>query len=328
MSVATLPARPAGRPLGWWGMVFVIATEATLFAVLLASYFYLRFKSPGAWPPDGIADPKLLKPAVMTVFLMTSSLTVWYGERAVRRDDMRGLRVGLALTFLLGIGFLALQFTEYRGAAAGDPPEHGRVRVVVLHDHRPARRPRRRRPAAARVDAVLRLARRLPQRGARRGSDLRALLALRPRRLAVPVPGPLPLPAAVTARGGILAFAVLGASARLGGAARQRLRHRGGRVLDRDGARPGAREPDGDPLGDQHRRVRRRGLAGIAGLVSWTRRRRRARHRARRPDRVPRGRRSARRRSSSSRRSSSARSRSCPSTPARRHESCVRRRSS
>ena len=27
---------------------------------------------------------------------------------------MRGLRVGLALTFLLGIGFLALQFTEYR----------------------------------------------------------------------------------------------------------------------------------------------------------------------------------------------------------------------
>ena len=61
-----------------------------------------------------IADPKLLKPAVMTVFLMTSSLTVWYGERAVRRDDMRGLRVGLALTFLLGIGFLVLQVTEYR----------------------------------------------------------------------------------------------------------------------------------------------------------------------------------------------------------------------
>ena len=113
MSVATLPARPIGRPLGWWGMVFVIATEATLFAVLLASYFYLRFKSPGAWPPDGIPDPKLLKPAVMTIFLMTSSLTVWYAERAVRRDDKRGLRVGLALTFLLGIGFLALQFTEY-----------------------------------------------------------------------------------------------------------------------------------------------------------------------------------------------------------------------
>jgi len=114
MTVAALPARPVRRPLGWWGMLFVIATEATLFAVLLASYFYLRFKSPGAWPPDGISDHKLLKPAVMTAFLMASSLTVWYGERAVRRDDMRGLRIGLALTFLLGVGFLALQFVEYR----------------------------------------------------------------------------------------------------------------------------------------------------------------------------------------------------------------------
>jgi heme/copper-type cytochrome/quinol oxidase subunit 3 len=114
MTVAALPARPVGRPLGWWGMVFVIATEATLFVVLLASYFYLRFKSPGAWPPDGIAAPKLLKPTVMTVLLITSSLTVWYGERAIRRDDLRGLRTGLVLTCFLGVGFLALQFLEYR----------------------------------------------------------------------------------------------------------------------------------------------------------------------------------------------------------------------
>ncbi len=84
-------------------MVFVIATEATLFAVLLASYFYLRFKSPGGWPPDGIADPKLLKPAVMTVLLMTSSVTGWYLPSApCAGTTSRGLRVGLASTFLLG----------------------------------------------------------------------------------------------------------------------------------------------------------------------------------------------------------------------------------
>ncbi|MEA2460241.1 MAG: hypothetical protein QOH90_418, partial [Actinomycetota bacterium] len=36
---------PTGsRAAGWWGMVFFIATEATLFALLFASYFYLRFK--------------------------------------------------------------------------------------------------------------------------------------------------------------------------------------------------------------------------------------------------------------------------------------------
>src|SRR5205085_2417554 len=39
MSVAAIPARPQGRPPAWRGMVFVIVTEATLFAVLLAIGF-------------------------------------------------------------------------------------------------------------------------------------------------------------------------------------------------------------------------------------------------------------------------------------------------
>ena len=45
-------AVPAGRaadgaPSGWWGMVLLIATEATLFLLLIATYFYLRFKTGG-----------------------------------------------------------------------------------------------------------------------------------------------------------------------------------------------------------------------------------------------------------------------------------------
>ena len=113
-TVVATPARPTGRPLGWWAMVFVIVTEATLFAVLLASYFYFRFGADGPWPPDGIVDPKLLKPTIMTLFLIASSGTVWFAERGVRRDDMRSLRLGLLATFALGIGFLGLQALEYR----------------------------------------------------------------------------------------------------------------------------------------------------------------------------------------------------------------------
>ena len=52
-------APPGARPSGWWGMILLIATEATLFALLLAAYFYLRFTADGAWPPDGLADPKI-----------------------------------------------------------------------------------------------------------------------------------------------------------------------------------------------------------------------------------------------------------------------------
>jgi heme/copper-type cytochrome/quinol oxidase subunit 3 len=94
-------------------MLLVVATEATLFAVLVASYFYLRFQHQGSWPPDGIADPKLLLPTIMTVLLVASSVGIYLSERAIRRGDQGRLRLGMAITFLLGLAFLVLQGVEY-----------------------------------------------------------------------------------------------------------------------------------------------------------------------------------------------------------------------
>jgi heme/copper-type cytochrome/quinol oxidase subunit 3 len=105
-----IPARSASN--GWWGMVLLIATEATLFAVLLASYFYVRFKTSGGWPPDGIGDPRLLRAAVMTVLLAASSLFVHAAEAGIRRGSQRALVGGLAVGFLLGLAFLGLQIWE------------------------------------------------------------------------------------------------------------------------------------------------------------------------------------------------------------------------
>jgi cytochrome c oxidase subunit III len=101
------------RPNAWWGMLLVVFTEATLFALLLLSYFYLRAKTPGAWPPGDIHDPVLLKPALMTVLLVASDIPMVIADRRIRRDDRSGLVVGLAITFLMGAGFLALQVDEY-----------------------------------------------------------------------------------------------------------------------------------------------------------------------------------------------------------------------
>ena len=59
MTSVAHPAPPLTREPAWWGMLLLIATEAALFALLLASYFYVKFQSEGPWPPDGIADPKV-----------------------------------------------------------------------------------------------------------------------------------------------------------------------------------------------------------------------------------------------------------------------------
>ena len=104
---------PRGRPTGTWGMFLFVATEATLFACLLASYFYVRFTTSGDWPPGGIQDPKLLKPLIMTALLLTSSGPMIWGDHAIRHGHPRRLVVAVALTLLLGVTFLTVQGTEY-----------------------------------------------------------------------------------------------------------------------------------------------------------------------------------------------------------------------
>ena len=94
------------RAFGWWGMVWLIATESALFGMLIASYFYLRFRYGPVWPPDGIEKPELSLPLVMTAILWSSSIPVHIAERGIRRGRQRALRWGLALGFLLGATFL------------------------------------------------------------------------------------------------------------------------------------------------------------------------------------------------------------------------------
>jgi heme/copper-type cytochrome/quinol oxidase subunit 3 len=96
------------RSFGWWGMVWLIATEATLFAILLASYFYLRFRNGVEWPPDHIEPPELALPLIMTAILWSSSIPVHMAEKGIERGDQARLKGGLAVGFLLGAVFLVL----------------------------------------------------------------------------------------------------------------------------------------------------------------------------------------------------------------------------
>ena len=122
---ALAPTVPTGRPgeqlptvgngtlnFGWWGMVLFIAVEATIFALLLASYFYVRFRSGPVWPPDGIEDPKLKLVLIMSVVLWSSSLPVHLAHSAIKHGRQRALRACLVIAFLLGATFLILQCTK------------------------------------------------------------------------------------------------------------------------------------------------------------------------------------------------------------------------
>ena len=95
------------------GILLFILSEVMLFAAFFAAYFFLRVVvSPDTWPPEGIELPVLIA-GINTVVLVSSSFTVHYALEAIKHNNHRGLKLGLALTWLLGATFLFIQINEY-----------------------------------------------------------------------------------------------------------------------------------------------------------------------------------------------------------------------
>ncbi len=100
------------KPLGWWGTVMLIATEGTLFGLLLFANFYLRANAP-AWPPKGVEKPELLLSGIRSLLLWGSSVPAALAERAAHRGDLRRFRAMVGATLGLAAVFLAGHIQEY-----------------------------------------------------------------------------------------------------------------------------------------------------------------------------------------------------------------------
>ena len=117
MSTAALTAHDspsdhhASQRTAVFGMTIFLASEAMLFAGLIAGYVVLRLSSP-AWPPSPDL-PKLpvVLTGINTVFLITSSFTYHFAEVAVKKG--KNGTAWLFLTVLLGSLFLCIQGYEW-----------------------------------------------------------------------------------------------------------------------------------------------------------------------------------------------------------------------
>jgi heme/copper-type cytochrome/quinol oxidase subunit 3 len=107
-----LPVGSKGRlSSGWWGMITVIGTEASLFAYLLFSYFYVGAQTVGQWPPKG--PPALELASAGSVLLILGSVTMWWGEKGVRAGKNGQLLFGLGASIVLAVGFVVLEGIEW-----------------------------------------------------------------------------------------------------------------------------------------------------------------------------------------------------------------------
>jgi cytochrome c oxidase subunit 3 len=95
------------------GIFLFIVSEAMLFGSFFTAYFFVRaVAGSGPWPPEPFEFP--VSVATMNTFiLVSSSFSMHYALRSIKRGHRVGLQVGLATTFLMGAVFLGTQINEY-----------------------------------------------------------------------------------------------------------------------------------------------------------------------------------------------------------------------
>ncbi len=101
----------AGRGINWWGMIFFIASEALIFANIIASYLYLEIRNVNWKPPVDYVIP-----LIGTVLLLGSSIPIRIAGSAIAKGNQRNLKLGLIFTILMGASFLVGLVIEYTGA--------------------------------------------------------------------------------------------------------------------------------------------------------------------------------------------------------------------
>jgi heme/copper-type cytochrome/quinol oxidase subunit 3 len=109
---------PAGYDKAWWGMATVIATEAMIFLVLLAANFFLRATST-QWPPHGVELPELPQTSIFTAVLLLSSAPIFWADAAMKRGRVGHVKVGLALSWVMGAAFLVHTFMDFQALHFG-----------------------------------------------------------------------------------------------------------------------------------------------------------------------------------------------------------------
>ena len=106
---ATTIADDSKPILGFW---IYIMTDCVLFASLFATYAVLYNNTNGGLSGYQLFDLKNV--LAETLILLTSSFTCGLAMLAAHRGDRNRTMAWFAVTFLLGIAFLALELTEFR----------------------------------------------------------------------------------------------------------------------------------------------------------------------------------------------------------------------
>jgi cytochrome c oxidase subunit III len=113
LNVAEMPNVVFGhRTLIWWGTMGMMAIEGTMFAITIASYFFLRTRITD-WPP-GLMPPKLWAGTANTVIFLLSVWPAMLVKKVAEKGKLRPVQIGLVIMTAIGIAIMVLRVYEFR----------------------------------------------------------------------------------------------------------------------------------------------------------------------------------------------------------------------
>jgi heme/copper-type cytochrome/quinol oxidase subunit 3 len=95
----------------WWAMLCMIAIEATVFALVLVAYYYLRFNS-NSWPMSAL-PPDLRWGTINTLIMLVSLVPNELAKKAGERQDVPAIRLWLVACILVGLAFIVVRCFEF-----------------------------------------------------------------------------------------------------------------------------------------------------------------------------------------------------------------------
>jgi cytochrome c oxidase subunit 3 len=112
LDVRGLPRFAFGaKSILWWGTMGLVAIEGTMFAILIATYFYLRTRST-EWPPS-VLDPYLTWGIVNTAIFLVSEIPNIWVKKSARKMDLQKVRIGLLIVDAFALAALIIRIFEF-----------------------------------------------------------------------------------------------------------------------------------------------------------------------------------------------------------------------
>ena len=111
----------------WWGQLLTAFIEGTMFAILIAMYFYYRL-SVDVWPPPGTELPRVVLPTISLFLMFVSTLGSYRASEAAKRDDSRGIIVWLLFNLILGCAALVCRGFAWASLQLHSSQRYSRLR--------------------------------------------------------------------------------------------------------------------------------------------------------------------------------------------------------